>query len=363
MSDYRRFSTAEIEDPTKRPEVFSYQGALKAVGCLDGDVDGWYGRGSAKATRAFQQQVNAETGEATLPVDAVIGKRTATELLRRAEGFEASLQHRVMSVIAFYEVSNRADAFGMAEDDIGDGAGANYGIFQCNSLGSVVAMLKLASRPDLVSAYQSADKRTVNPAIQAWFGSTQGIATQVRYFEERIIVKAMRQLREFGAFDAWEHDAAMKTWWERAVLLFCDSVVQNGGMWSSKRRPFWTDLAGSADAPASHRLPELFHGHWWDELLGEHVTYDALRSQWLAEHEVQHGAIAATTEAVARRLVTDVIPSDDPAAQLVVLAQLRARSSAPKWWYRAVVSRRMTDATGAGEVNGRQLDLAADYQL
>jgi len=377
--EYQRYSKATIKATTKRPEVFLYQGALKAVGAYDGEVDGWFGNGSAEAVKAFQEKNNLE------PVDGVIGKGTASVLLPQAHaaGFVPDLNTRIMSVIAFYEVSNRRDAFGMAENDIGDGAGANYGIFQCNSYGSVVSMLKLAGRSDLVNVYNGADKKVVNPTIQDWFGSTEGIKTQMRYFEEKLLKLAMKELRAFGAFDAWEDDPSMKKYWERAVLLFCDSVVQNGTMWSGSRKPFWKGIEDwEKSDPKGYKWPELYYGTWWNETLGKYIDYgedgeSGMKALWWKHYEkhggkdrsdLDKGACKAANQSAAQEIVTQHCAAD-PEAQLLVVAQFRSRSSWDKYWYQAVASRRITDAAGtsaahpSGVVNGAKLKLAEDYAI
>ena len=362
----RRYSKATIRATTKRPEVALYQGALATTGDYTGDIDSWYGAGSAKSMKeGFQARHDG------LDNDGVIGGGTSTVLIKEAteKGFVADLNPRIMSIIAFYEVGNRQDAYGMAENDIGDDAGANYGIFQCNSLGSVDSMLRLAERNDLRAVYNGSDKSVVNPTIKDWFGSSDGIATQNQYFEENTLNGAMKELRAFGLFDVWENDPEMQVWWGRAILLFCDSRIQNGTMWSSKRRPFWKDLDGSEGRPESQHIPELYHGTWWDEVLGQYIRYEDYKTKWWAEYEKNGEDIKQATIAVNKDIITNDIPSSDPASQLMLLAQTRSRSSSPKWWYQAVASRRVTDATGtsashpSGVVNGAKIDLACDYQL
>jgi len=377
MCEYRRYSLATISAVTKRPEVFLYQTTLTLAGSYTGVIDGWYGNGSAAATKDFQSKNE-------LSADGVIGKGTATELIKQATagGFEPALNLRIMSVIAFYEVSNRSDAFGMAENDIGDGAGANYGIFQCNSLGSVISMLNLAGRSDLVSVYNSTDKTKVNPTIKDWFGSSEGIATQIKYFDEKLLAIGMRQLREFEVFNAWENDPAMKKYWERAVLLFCDSVVQNGTMWSGSRKPFWKAIEEwEKSDPQGYKWPELFYGTWWNETLGKYIQYgedndSGMKGLWWKHYESHGGvdrsnlnadACKKANQSAAKEIVMGI--SNDPTAQLSVLAQFRSRSSSDKYWFQAVASRRITDATGSssnhpeGVVNGAKIDLPCDYQL
>lgn len=376
--DKRRYSSAMMKETTKRPEVFLYQGALKKIGAYTGAVDGWYGGGSSKAVEKFQTDNNLS------PVDGIVGADTATEIIKQAEaaGFEPDLNLRIMSVIAFYEVSNRKDAFGMAENDIGDNAGANYGIFQCNSLGSVASLLQRSGETGLLTKYNSTDKSVVNPDVRWWFGSADGIAAQVKYFEDKLLYLGMKELRAFGKFDAWELDPAMAVQWGRAVLLFCDSIVQNGTTWSGSRRPFWKNLVGADSAPASWRVKELYYGDWWDEQLGKYLEYGVdgttgMKKLWW-DHYKQHGgdpdgahnksACKAANQSAAAAII-DMIPDDDPASKLSVVAHFRSRSSWHKYWYQAVASRRITDAYGtsdkhpSGVVNGRALDLACDYQL
>lgn len=378
---YNSFSMAPMKNTTKRPEVSLYQGALKHLEMYNGELDDWYGAASAASVKAYQEKNG-------LSADEIIGKGTSTVLIREAvtAGFEPPLQDRIMSLIAYYEVSNRSDAYGMAENDIGDGAGANYGIMQCNSLGSVVSLLNMAGRPDLVSVYNSTNKSVVNPTIKDFFGSTDGIAAQNKYFQETITRIAMRELRAFGCFDAWETTPGMKKYWERAVLLWCDTVVQNGTMWSSSRKPFWKALEDwEKSDPNGYKWPELYYGTWWDEMLGNYIPYGAdgetgfKKLWWDTFHSVggtgysidsdaNKAACKDANQLTAKKIVTEMCPND-PEAQLVVLAQMRSRSSSDKYWYQAVASRRITDATGSstkhpsGVVNGAMINLVEDYYL
>jgi hypothetical protein len=369
--DYNRFSKATISVTTKRPEVFLYEAALQHLGFYNGKIDGWYGNGCKSAVQAYQQKRQIS------PDDGIIGKGTATVLVREAinAGFEPDLLYRIMAVISFYEGSNDSDIYGNTSV-IDDGAGANYGFMQCNRHGSVVSLLKMADRQDLVNLYNSTDKYSVNPDIKDFFGSTDGIKAQNEYFKNTIHRLAMKELHAFGSFDSWENDPAMKVWWERTVLLFCDSIVQNGTMWSSNARPFWKDLVGSEGTPASQNIPELYYGKWWDEVLGQYIKYEEFKDRWWTENERQLSlsedekeARKDTTIAVAKDLVENFIPDSDPSSKLMVLAQTRSRSSSQKWWYQAVASRRVTDATGnssnhpSGVVNGAKINLAADFYL
>ena len=382
-TEYNRFSKALIRVITKRPEVFLYEGALKHLGFYGGNLDCWYGDKCDAATKAAQMEFNL------IPIDGVIGKDTATPLIRKAvaAGFEPDLFYRIMSVISFYEGSNDSDIYGNTSIVKSDGAGCNYGFMQCNSLGSVVSLLKKAGRQDLVNSYNSTDKMRVNQDVKDFFGSSAGIDAQHNYFKEKIVVLAMKELHEFGLFDAWEADPSMKMWWERAVLLWCDTIIQNGTMWSPNRKPFWKALESwEKSDPQGYKWPELYYGTWWDEMLGKYITYgvegmSGLKGMWweeFAKHggegqtisgNKNHDACEAASQSTAKRIILETGMKDDPKAQLVLLGQMRARSSSDVFWFQAVASRRMTDATGSsknhpeGVVNGSPIDLVADYYL
>lgn len=442
-SDYQRLSLVQLSKGSKRPEVFSVEGALAVLGYYRGGEDGWFGKGLHGGRDAHGKAASglikfqADNG---LQDDGILGKRTATVLVRQATeaGWKPDLVRQIQALITYYEVTTTKDAYGMSEADIGDGAGANYGFMQTNNLGSVVHVLKLAGANHLIPVYQGKDKdeaarkawlktpglerrapalrkiavkaaseleiklaelapladwedvpamasywedavavfsrayiEVPNPTIQSWYGSAPGIDAQNRYFAEVVLQVARRQMKDLPELAGWEGHPDLHRYWERAFLLFCDTTIQNGGMWSSYARPFWKDMVGSERYSARHNVAELFKGKWWDELLGEYIPYETLKELWWAELKRQQEAHPDSgrkanrnaNRSLCRRIMEENIPDSDPVSKLVLLAQWRSRTSSPKWWYQAVASRRMTDATGHGTVNRAEIDLVADYHL
>jgi hypothetical protein len=369
MQEYQRFSLVSVKDTTKRPECFLYQGAFKAVG-YDIAEDGWFGTEGHHTAVDFQKKNG-------LRPDGEIGRMTATPLVAMAleAGYEPPLIRRIQSVITIYEGSTRKDAYGMTSV-IADGAGANYGVMQCNRHGSCQRLLQMAGQHDLRASYLK-DVMHVNPAVKDFFGSVAGIKAQNDYFEKIVVKIAMRELRAFGLFDSWETNPERRIYWERAVLLFCDSVIQNGTMWSGMRKPFWKAITAPEESdPKGRRWPELYYGTWWDKMLGHYIPYKDFKARWWEEYEGHGGsdrdslegdAVKAANISTAKRVMR-IMPAD-PEARLVLLAQMRSRSSWDKYWFQAVGSRRITDACGSSTfhpskvVNGSIIDLQRDYYL
>jgi len=441
--DYQRLSLVQLRKGCKRPEVGLLQSAMAHLGYYKGAIDNWFGRATQGRQGSDGRPVDGLVrfqADHGLDQDGVAGKITQTLLLRQAEaaGWKPELRLQIQSVITYFETSTTMDAYGMSESDIGDGAGANYGFMQSNSLGSVEHVLKLAGAEHLVDVYRGSGKseewirewlvrpgvaqrsptiRKIanrareelkieeddmpgieewagrpdlakywrdaiedfprayldipNPTIQSWFGSVKGIEAQDVYFDEVVLRVAKRQMKDLPEICDWEGHPKLHRYWERALLLFCDTVIQNGGMWSSYARPFWKDTVGVDSYPPRHKLMELYTGTWWDGLLGKYIPYKDLKELWWAELKRQEAAHEgkprtakrAANRELCRRIMEENIPEDDPVSKLVLLAQWRARTSSPKWWYIAVACRRMLDATGHGVVNGATIDLVADYRL
>ena len=170
----------------------------------------------------------------------------------------------------------------MAESDIGDSAGANVGLVQHNNYGSMRTLLLMAGRKDLLAKYNSTDKSKVNPDIKHWAGSPEGIDAQNKYFKQIIFDPSFKYIPDLGPLAEWKNDPAMRLYFERLIMLIADSRVQNGGLFSS-RRPFWKTL--EAEYKGTPRYRELFYGKRWNRLLGEYITYDALKVRWFEKME------------------------------------------------------------------------------
>jgi len=344
-----RLSIVPIRQGVKRPEVIMFQEAAALAGYDVGKADGWAGKRTDAAIRKLQ-------ADARLTVDGVAGGATWAALLERVRGWRAPLLRRMHALIAWFETSNTRDAFGISEPDIGDGAGANYGVLQHNRHGSLVTVLTLGGRKDLVDLYNASNKSIPLAEVAEWMGSGEGIKAQCRYFDELVVGRyaAAEVSTLCGPEGPGRWFALGSPARERFELLAVDSMVQNGGLWSTKRRPFWKTLEPSEATDA--RNVELFEGKDWDRWI-PWLSYAELKQRFLAAEARLGGVGPATLETL--RAMLDETPTER--GRLLLLAQWRSRSSAPAWWRPAVESRRMVDAAGRGKVNGAAIDLVADY--
>lgn len=350
----RRLTNVSLKKGSKRPSVILLQQALNAVMKLTLATDGDFGKSTYNAVSGYQDQRG-------LHKEGEVGSGTWAVLLNDAtrKGWKPDFMICVMEVIAWYEVSIHRDVYGMAEDDIGDGAGANYSLIQANNYGSMRTILNMAGRQDLLKEYNSTDKSKVNYTIKKWFGSPEGISMMNQYFKKIIFHPSFKYLSDLGPLAEWENDPAMRPYFDRLIMMLADSRVQNGGMFSS-RRPFWKTL--EAKYKGTPRYRELFYGKIWDKLLGKYIKYEDLKVLWFEKMEelgeVDNKA-PNTNKALMVKLLNQI---DDPEDQLILLAQWRARTSSARWW-KVVEVRRMLDADGQGTVNGATLDLYLDFGI
>lgn len=352
-NDNIRLSIVALEKGAKRPEVYLLQEALVACGYDPRGVDGDFGPGCDAAVRKFQS-------ESGLRMDGVVGRATWTVLLRKSRkaGFEPDIRRSVQSLIAWFEVSGASDAYGYAEPDIGDDAGANYGVLQHNSLGSLVTVLTMGGRKDLADAYQALkDKSGVYLPAQEWMGTAKGRKTQNRYFDEKVWIWARTQLATLPEIAAWKDNQLLHRYWERAMVMMVDTVTQNGGLWSDSRKPFWKSLTDEEKLVPKYR--ELYYGERWDSLLGDSVPYDTMKAIWFGWEQKCDGDRRRANEGACNEVLKSI---PDAEKKLVCVAQWRARTSWEKYWT-GVESRRMLGATGKGTVNGAAIELSRDYGI
>lgn len=351
-SDSYRIGTAVLQTGSKRPEVYLLQGALAACGYDPSGVDGDFGPGCDAAVRAFQAWNGLEE-------DGMVGKATWTVLLRQAglAGFVPDLERRCQCLICWFEVGTVRNAYGMAEPDIGDGAGANYGLLQHNRHGSLVRVLQIGGRGDLVALYNSTDKAVPQAAIQEFMGSAAGRSAQNAYYQDVVWKLGQKALSTLRGFDAWKDDKLLHKYYERACMMMADTITQNGSLWSGKSKPFWKTITPEEEQVAKYR--ELYYGNEWNALLGEWVPYAKLKEAWQRKESECGGDRAKTNEQCCNELL-EKIP--DARSKLVMVAQWRARTSWEKYWT-VVADRRMLDATGEGKVYGSLISLAHDYGI
>jgi len=351
--DRRRLSIVNLLKGSKRPAVYMLQAALEKVGIHAGGIDGDFGPGCDKGVRAFQ-------GVAGLRVDGEVGKGTWSVLLRQAyqKGFKPDLKRCCQELISWFEVDGVQNTYGQAEPDIGDGAGANYGLLQHNRHGSLVHVLKLGGREDLAKLYTATkDKSVVIPEIKEFMGSSAGRNAQNCYFLKVVWRLAMRQLKTLPELAGWENHPYLHRYYERAAMMMCDTVTQNGSLWSSDRKPFWKSL--TEDEANVDKYRELYEGTGWNELLGKWVPYAELKTVWFRHEAEQEGNRVKANMAACNELLKRI---PDAEKKLVMVAQWRARTSWEKYW-RAVADRRMMDAVGHGRVNGVAISLSRDYGI
>ncbi len=167
----------------------------------------------------------------------------------------------------------------------------------------------------------------------------------------------MGYLDDIPTFVAWKNDPLLHRYYERAVTMMIDTVTQNGGFWSSKRRPFWRSITPAEEK--TEKYSELYHGSWWDELTGGYCDYFLLKELFMKAEKSLGGDLRKANVKVCNQVIK-MMPTAE--LQLVVAAQWRARCSWSKYW-RTVASRRMLDATGEGLVYGSPFNLADEYAL
>lgn len=354
----RRLSNVVLLKGSKRPAVMLLQQAFNTVE-YDLRSDGDFGDKTDKVARDYQAKKK-------LHVDGEIGGGTWPVLLNEAygKGFNPDLMIRIMEMVAWNEVSNHRNVYGMAEDEIRDkngvpdGAGANFGLAQHNRKGSMETLLRMSSRTDLLQKYHTTDKTVVNEDIQEWMGSPQGIQYQNEYFKIKIYEPAFDYIPTLG-LEGWKDDPQLYPYWERLVAMLCDSRVQSGGFFS-RHRPFWKTLEPEYKNDARYR--ELYYGKGWDALLGEHIKYSELKVAWFSKMsslEESDNHAPKTNKQLMRQLLK-LIP--DPETKLVLLAQWHSRSCSSRWW-KKVESRRMLIATDNGKVNGASLRLYEHFGI
>ncbi len=194
----RRLGNVVLRNGSSRPGVIMFQQAMTVIG-KELDDDGKFGPKTTKMIKLWQEEHDLED-------DGLVGLNTWTMILNEtitAGGYKPSLLLRVMEYISWCEVSSTRDVYGMAEADIGDGAGANYGAVQHNSYGSMASLLRQAGRTGLLAKYNSTDKSVVNQDIRGWMKSADGVREQNKYFKRVIFDPALKYIPQLGPLAVW----------------------------------------------------------------------------------------------------------------------------------------------------------------
>ena len=147
----------------------------------------------------------------------------------------------------------------------------------------------------------------------------------------------------------------------RYMTFMCDVVVQNGSLYSGRRKPFWNSYTSSD--PRGKRYEELYSGEGWNDLLEDVYPYDQLKKAWNTEYAFQGKPNGHKRSPVNEKIMQAVIPKfQDPTQLLIFLAQYRSRCSSSRWWW-GVMKRKMTIARGSGKIHGSRFELFNDFGI
>lgn len=323
----KRLSRVALKKGTKRPAVLSLQKMLKL------EVDGIFGDKTEQVVRQLQQAHG-------LKVDGIVGPKT-WEIIMAASAIPPDLMYRIYEWVAWVECGTVQDAFGKAEPDIGDGAGANYGVIQYNARGSMERLLRNAGMDSLLSRYRSHDQSKVMDDLKRWMGSQAGIRAQIDDFHDHIYSPALAFVESLpgAGYVNLRH-------WERMVALVTDIHVQNGQVYSPYRIPDKTELRSLFD---QHLRPMLVDpDKVWSSVETRLVDGDP--------RDVNEQACRAFLEALA-------LDGTQPYRNMGIgLAIYRGLCSRKK--YRArVVARKLTIVLGHGKVHGSKVNMYDDFGL
>ena len=340
---YQRIGRKVIQHGTKRPEVLIFQQMCKDLNYNVGPIDGIAGGKVEETILEIQAEVQVKD-------DGKFGKSSWTLFLEKYSNIRITNPITLLQTITCGYETGAKDAYGFAQNDIGDNAGANYGVVQHNRLGSMATLLTLAKEYSLLENYNHTNKYIVNPDIKNWMGSSKGIEYQNIYFKKYIFNPAKREL-DLLDFTFPQADLNF-----RLMGLFTDSLTQNGGMYSTYKKP--VAVPGDYDA-------ELYKGETWDYLFGEWCTFKQLDEKWekyYKTYKLQYEKKEATQKTNIKVMKELVHTITEDQLKMEMIAQYRARTSSYRWWL-VVLARRNSFARGKCVVQGSLIDLYQDYAL
>ena len=356
MSSFKRIGLVSTIKGSKRPVVYILQGMLKTVGYEIG-VDGSVGNLTEHILKQAQKDLNFKNP------DGDWGRGSWTRFLEKYKDVDFKINpiRLVHEMIAYPETSSK-NSYGFGEKDIGDGAGANYGVLQHNKLGSMKTLLKMAGKNHLYTLYCNTNKYKVNETIKDWFGTKEGRDWQNKYFKEKIWDRAIQQI---NLIDLKFDEPLLNL---RLIGLYCDTQTQNGTMYSPSKGPF--------AKPDSNINSELYKGESWDYIFGNYCTFKELKNTWNKFYSEKtkefknYGNVKETKRKIMKEtnlitikyLTQEAIPETEPELKLKMLGQYRARTSSYKY-FTDVLSRRNIYSKGAGYMHGDYIDLERDYNI
>jgi len=357
MSDIKRIGLVSSLVGSKRPVVYILQDMLKTIG-YELNSDGAVGTTTEFIFKAEQSKLGFSKP------DGDWGGGTWTKFLEKYSDVEFNIDpiRLVHEMIAYPETSSR-NAYGFGENDIGDGAGANYGVLQHNRLGSMKILLKMAGKNHLYTIYCNTNQYKPDPTIKEWFNSPDGRYWQNEYFKQIIWDRSVNQI---NLINLKFTDPLLNL---RLLGLYCDTQTQNGTMYSSN--------IGPIAKPDSSINSELYTGTSWDYIFGNYCTFKELKDVWTQffnqktidfssygsnKQEKDSKIMTETNIATINYLVNTAIPEDKPELKLEIIGQYRARTS-NYFYFKDVLSRRNIYAKGKGYMHGDYIDLEQDYSI
>jgi hypothetical protein len=341
-----------IRPGTKRPEVWMASAALSVCGYAVGL--------QAAADATFVAALKKFQKDFGLRPDGWIGTKSWPVLVAEAaeKGYVPPLWRRCQTLSCHFE-NGAVDAYGMAENDLGDDAGSNYGVFQANARGSMKTLLKsVAGRKDLWGVYNRSNKSKVNRKVQKWLGSPEGVAAQDEYFQKKIWEWGERRVKELTP--DWNEGGSVAG--QRLVAFLVETRIQNGSLFSRYRKPFWRSYLDTD--PRGFQYRELFEGKLWDKRLKDvGISYERLKKEWWEMYQARPKQNADAREYVNKILCLKYLNElTSSREKLILLAQFRSRCSRPKYWY-DVYRRRMAVVTGNGKVHGDTIDTEKNFGI
>ena len=336
----RRLSRTNLKLGAKRPAVFSLQRLLQV------EEDGVFGPKTFE--RVKQRQANAGIEQ-----DGIVGPQTWRVLFdgSREKGIDIPLWMRVFEWVSWVETGERQDAFGYAENDIGDGAGANYGCIQYNGQGSMKRLLEKNGKHDFLHLYQDGDRHKVFHEIRRWMGSPEGIRAQVQDFMDVIFNPTQHDLDELG----FRREKIHLEFLDRVVCLLADIRVQNGSLFSPYRCPYKDLVFSIADELELVGLSEDTAQTVLDVGLDTFEKYHGLgRGNAESNRRAMQEMVTILVSALGAIAWKEAIP--------VMIAVWRGACSRKKY-ARRVIDRKLAIAKLRGVVHGSHVDLSDDFGI
>ncbi len=305
------------------PEVLQLQTRLKELGFYAGALDGDFGGGTDLAVKAFQQSKG-------LIVDGQVGPQTWAALFAGAAiaapaMLQQPLVYRCLALTGTFETATGPpDCFAGVAGDF-DGQGMSFGVLQWNlGKGTLQPLLAEIDRTQAVLTRRIFDAHY--PELQAMLGVDRD--------EQLVWVRSIQNPQTFQLVEPWR------------------------GMFKTLGR------TPEFQAIEMKYAQQLFSDA--NTLCGVYGVRSQRAIALMFDIKVQNGSINPVVQAQIQRDFSALDPAlqgdDLEVARLRIIANRRAEAANARW-IEDVRQRKLTIANGAGNVHGRQYDLAAQYGI